>query len=302
MRRYPFLVAFLLHLVLSAQVDVSVRADSLRLRVGDPLRIVLTATAPPGTSAPEVTHQVVDEAGELEILRQSDWNRTTANNRSTFQKEFIVTAWDSGQYWFPALPVEFADGTRRATNQLPLTVALLPVDSTELAPIYGILDEPLRFRDFVPYLLGTLGFLLATLLGYRYLRRRRGVADAPPAPPPRPPHEIALERLAALRRDRPWERGELKAYHSDLTYALRAYLEDRFHEPALESTTRQLSDLLERDPAFPNDWLPRLREILQVADLVKFARATPPPDYHERFLTDAERLVHETKPAADAVE
>lgn len=302
MRRYPFLFALFVTAALAAQVDVSVRADSLQLRVGDPLRVELTATAPAGTTLRGAATQLIGEAENLELLRESDWDSTTAAGATTYRKNLLVTAWDSGQFWFPAVPVEFSDGTRRATNQLPLTVALMPADTTELAPIYGILDEPLRFSDFLPYILGTLGVLLLIGGVVRYARSRRAAERPEPVAAPRPPHEIALERLAILRRERPWERGDLKQYHTDLTYAIRAYLEDQFNEPALESTTRQLSDLLEHDPAFPNDWLPRLREILQVADLVKFAKATPPADYHERFLTDAERLVHETKPAADAVE
>ena len=63
---------------------------------------------------------------------------------------------------------------------------------------------------------------------------------------------------------------------------------------ALESTTQEiLTDLKKQDfdPTLNND----LREILTMADLVKFAKAKPGENIHESFMQKAYELVSQTK-------
>jgi len=45
----------------------------------------------------------------------------------------------------------------------------------------------------------------------------------------------------------------------------------------------------------PESWESRLREMLQMADLVKFAKAQPEADFHDRMMDYAEAFVLETK-------
>ena len=47
--------------------------------------------------------------------------------------------------------------------------------------------------------------------------------------------------------------------------------------------------------SFDQDYVPPLKNILQIADLVKFAKADPPDEIHEEFLNTAEDFVKNTK-------
>jgi hypothetical protein len=127
------------------------------------------------------------------------------------------------------------------------------------------------------------------------LRRRRRTATAPPPPPPRPAHELALEQLQQLRGAGLWQRGEIKAFHSQLSHIVREYLEGRFAIPALESTTDEILAALRRTD-LAEEWRLRLRQMLQTADLVKFAKAVPPENVHEEQLGQAVDFVTATKP------
>lgn len=109
-----------------------------------------------------------------------------------------------------------------------------------------------------------------------------------------PSHELALQQLKALENKQLWQKGEVKAYHSELTRIIRAYLENRYGIQALEMTTEQiLAQLNTLD--FDADWNDRLREMLQAADLVKFAKAEPPSVFHERMMDYAVSFVEATK-------
>ena len=107
-------------------------------------------------------------------------------------------------------------------------------------------------------------------------------------------HEIAIEQLQALRAAQLWQKGAVKEYQSRLTRVIREYLENRYEVNALESTTEQiLQELKQVD--FNSDWKDKLREMLQMADLVKFAKAEPPADFHGRMLDNAEAFVRATQ-------
>ena len=170
------------------------------------------------------------------------------------------------------------------------------VDTVKLAPIKDIVVEEWRFSDFLPilYLIGgaVLFLVLIVSLIMYIIRKRQG-------PPPitviqRPAHEIALYKLKELQDQELWQKGEVKAYQSQLTYITREYIENRYKVLALESTTGGiLKDLKEVD--FPDDLVEKMREMLQLADMVKFAKANPPIEMHDRLMNDAFEIVNTTK-------
>ncbi|MEL6140324.1 MAG: hypothetical protein AAFU67_01760, partial [Bacteroidota bacterium] len=115
------------------------------------------------------------------------------------------------------------------------------------------------------------------------------------APPPRPktPYELALERLNELEGKKLWQAGEVKMYYSELSYILRAYLEDHFKIPALESTTRQIDRALQERKQLNDTQRAELSELLQLSDLVKFAKAEPADDLHQRDLERVRNFVED---------
>ena len=103
-----------------------------------------------------------------------------------------------------------------------------------------------------------------------------------------------MYKLKQLQDQELWQKGEVKPYQSELTYIIREYIENRYTIPALESTTGEiLKDL--KKVEYPDELVDKMREMLQLADMVKFAKANPPIEMHDRLLNYALEIVDRTK-------
>jgi len=77
-----------------------------------------------------------------------------------------------------------------------------------------------------------------------------------------------------------------------LADVLRGYLEDRLELPARHLTTRELIARLERHPSRHVAGLAvPIRQVLEAADLVKFAGRTYPPEYNRQVLAVTRTLI-----------
>ena len=183
---------------------------------------------------------------------------------------------------------------------VPFPVEGIPQDTTQIInPIASIAKENRNWKDFLWLIILIAVLLAGVLLAYFQSKFKRKVEvmvldPVEEAKPKIPAHIIALEKLKKLKQDRQWEHNQVKEYQSKLTFAIREYLENRFEVQALESTTSEIvNDLEAKD--FDSSYSESLTRILQVADLVKFAKATPDDAIHEQFLDEALTFVEETK-------
>jgi hypothetical protein len=93
------------------------------------------------------------------------------------------------------------------------------------------------------------------------------------------PYEWTKYRLKLLDESGRLENREWKQYYTELTYIIRRYIDSKVYGQTLESTTGQLIKELkiamsEKDMHITDKTQSRLEEILQKADLVKFATAS----------------------------
>ena len=165
--------------------------------------------------------------------------------------------------------------------------------------LYAQKDLPFIFaeiRDYVTYgaialiILGLLIWLVAWLI-VRHLRQR----SAMPRPAPKiPPHVVANKALVELGHRKLWQKGKFKAYYTELTSILRAYISGRWDVGALEMTTDEIIAAL-RDEDMPTASRTDLITILRTADMVKFAKAEPEAEDNEENLNRAIYFVENTK-------
>jgi hypothetical protein len=141
-----------------------------------------------------------------------------------------------------------------------------------------------------------LAALAAWLIG-RWMKRPR---PEPPPPPPRPPWEIALEELFAVRYAGLAKEERFAEHYDRVSDAVRKYLGGRYGFDGLETTTREMTSILKRvQPAVYE--LPVILGFLEECDLVKFARFTPSDEDCTRVLDQAEHIVRITVPAQKSV-
>jgi len=293
----PHALAFLfalLPLALGAQYRAEARLDSTSVRVGDPLRLRLDVWLPPGVSLGKIGIDTLAAVPDIERRKAAPLQSEQSPSGTHYTQEFTLTAFDTGYFRLPPIPVEMVEKgmtTRITTNDLALQVRSTLPEGGELRPIKDIVREPLRLSDF--WWLGAL--LLLLIAGYALYRRLRRPAPVPVAAPapPRPPHEIALGKLAALAASDYLFSGNFKTYQSELTYILREYLSLRHSYNALEATTDEIEHQFSNWEV-PEEWKGRLSQLLRRADLVKFAKGELSAEEHREGLEQVRRFVQAT--------
>jgi hypothetical protein len=145
--------------------------------------------------------------------------------------------------------------------------------------------------------LWVLIFLALMTLVIWWIRRRRSrsgsEADVESGPPPRPPHEVALEALAELQASPMLERGQVKEYHILVSDILRTYVEGHFRVHALEMTTGEVLGGLD-EVGVEDQTRADFKRFLESCDLVKFAKVRPGVEESERVLVLGRSIVEES--------
>lgn len=294
-----------------AQLEVTATLDSTRMLIGDQVNIRLDANMPAGAKNLIPDLSVLEKTDGLEIINsQQGWDSISTAGRVNFSKKITITIFEDGSFFIP--PIHFTADLNgqiltAQTRELLMEVGTVipvtdeentssPADTTTLAEIKPIIEEPFKFEDIAPLLIVLL--LIGLVAGSIYYFFRRATAgETEQKLPPKiitPAHITALEKLKALKQAQLWQQGDIKGYQTQLTFIVREYLENRYQVAALESTTYEIIKDLQ-PIRLSDEWKGKLREMLELADLVKFAKASPPEETHERLMGYAESFVETTK-------
>ncbi len=296
------LILLFCQLAVNAQVNVTARLDTNSMLVGDQIGLELTFSGQAGTKIvwPALADSIISK---IEIVDKSKIDTAYSQDKSQLflRQKLKITSFDSGYYAIPPFRFTYTKpGDTQSqfaeTEALLLHVNTVPVNmQQEIKDIKGPLAAPYTFREALPWI---IGFILLVGLGYfiyYYLRKRKKQEPIFRAAsrPKLPPQQIAFDAFENLRQKKLWQSGRIKEYHSELTDILRIYLLGRFKIHALEMTTDEIMESVQGTIA-GSDVKNKLKKILILADLVKFAKLQPLPDEHDASLTDAVNFVRET--------
>lgn len=253
--------------------------DSTTFLLGD--QTVLTIQ--PATILP-----TLEDLTNNDIVAVRQWVDSTSGELHT-----ALTSFEVGEHWFHI----GADSVLLTVNDVPN----VDTTKTEIRDIADIFRQPYTFGEVAGVagiVLGILALIAAGLYIYKRIRDHKPIIAIPQAPP-LPPHQRALNELEALRQRQLWQQGMVKDYHTLLTDILRNYLEETYSIPSTEMTSDQTLDAFRACPAFNADAEQQLRQILQTADMVKFAKSEPQPYQHDLSMTQAVNFVRATAPKVD---
>ena len=231
------------------------------------------------------------------------------NGREQINRTLILQAFDSGLYTLP--PILYVAGRDTfKTNKLTLKVIPVDVDSLKDIHDYKTTEDPgSKWYDFLPDFITDywwIYFVVLILLAiglYIYYRIKKGKPirlPFVPVPKVLPPYEEAMQALSELKGQSLWQNGQEKEYYSKITDILRHYINRRFGVEAMEMTTTQILDVLNHEDA--KDAKSELKEILNAADFVKFAKFRPLADENEQVYRLATVFLDKTKPVEAADE
>lgn len=312
---------------------VAASIDRTEAHVGDQLTLTVTAVA--RAAIAETVRLPAPGLGRFEVLDSSQADRDLGDGRRSRRFVLQVAGYELGELEIPSLSVEYQSpqGGLRTLHTAPIPVTLARVvddPAAGLQPLARTREQLVEDRRPWQALLAAAAVLLALLLlgllRALFLRRRqRAPVERPPVV--RPADEVALERLAALRRRGQFGLGGYQPFHFELAEVVRGYLGARFGFDALELTTTELLDELVRSqeaqrqspptpgpateapplearPPLPPPLLDydleRLRRFLEECDLVKFAKGSASDDSALGLLAIAEELVRSTTAIAAA--
>ncbi|HJX70976.1 MAG TPA: hypothetical protein VJ346_03460, partial [Bacteroidales bacterium] len=282
-------------------MSVQARLDTNEIMIGDQVsyEIEVRRNKNDVVIFPEFKKKLTDE---IEIVSKSPvdsfWSKK--DKKYILKQKLLLTVFDSGLYYVP--PLEFLlisqhnKDTVRTTSSY-LEVHPFPLDTTHtIRDIKDIEKAPVSFGEVYPYILIIIFAGLLVWFIIYYLRKKE--KNQPLIGRPKieePPHVIALRELERLKSAKLWQRKETKLYYSQLTEIIRRYIEGRFGIMAMEQTTDEILIEFEGQEILSEEDYKILREMLCLADLVKFAKAEPLPDENETQFENACTFVNHTK-------
>mgnify|MGYP006281972893 CR=1 FL=1 len=239
--------------------------------------------------------------GELEVLGRTDGRtRERRAGRQVDSVAYKVTTFALDSVRVPALPIQVTAGRDTTIQSAPArTVVVVSVVGADAKGIHGVAplaDFPRPLWTWVLLALAVIG-LIAGLL-YLWWRRREEARSAPTRPPTnddQTPYEAATSWIRQLESYDLADPDAVKPFYIELSQALRVYLARELSVAALERTTREVVETLEHRPDVPSSAASRIRAVLELADLVKFADIRPSTEDHEK-------AIQEARAALDAIE
>lgn len=286
-----------------AQVNVNAKLNTQEILIGDQVRLTVQISLPTDLKFKAVKiKEALQAVPKIELVQKGTLLTVAQSPQQILEQQYLLSSYEAGTYQIPAITVDYEEGgfikSASAIAGLQLKVNSIPVNPERdtLRAIKNINREEVRFSDFLmPILivLILLGLVIFTILYLSRRRRKRQSETYTPPPPPPPAHETALAKLAELERSDLLEKSEVNEFQTQLTYILREYLEGKYGINALESTTDDILESLRNIP-IPEEWRMPLRQMLQTADLVKFAKAQPPLSFHLEALSSVKTFVEQT--------
>lgn len=279
--------------------NIQVRAtiDSTSILVGQQTRIRLELAQDKSNAVSLILPADTLLKG-IEILDVSAADTATlSDSRIQINQNILVTSFDSGFYYVP--PFKYVAGADTfSTNSLSLKVVPFEVDTTAAEfDIKTVMAPPFVWKDYLSIILLSLLIPLAVLAGlliYRRYKNKKPLLNLNKEKPKLPVHVRAIAALEELKQQKLWQNGREKEYYTDITDILREYIEERFHINAKEMTSDEILSAI-KETSDANSVYNSLRQILQTADYVKFAKMRPLPDDNELSMINSVLFVNQTK-------
>ena len=279
-------------------IVVSASIDSTMLMIGDQTAMHLSVTQ---EANERVEMPVFGETLQdgIEIVDRSAVDTTTLpDGRLQLSQELTLTSFKDSLFAVAPIAV-VSGGDTFWTDPMALNViqpfeidsslAITDIKDIEKAPIYwwGIIR-------WILLALAIIGLFVGAYYGVLWYRKHFLKEEEVIEPELlRPADEVALEKLDEIKAQKIWKDGKVKEYQTELTDVVREYIGRRFDVQSTEKTSDET--LRAMKPLIDKELFAKLSKMLQLADLVKFAKWHTTPDENEQALSTAYEFVNETR-------
>ena len=277
MKKQLYLLLLLLSTaVFAQQKQVVTSIDTTKNKIGAEFKLSIKTTV---DTSSKVIFPKLKNFGALEVIQSYPIDTVKMDGRYELIKKYGLTQFDSGRYVVPSIKI-FINSKPFLTDSLLVEVANVQVDTLKqkMFDIKDIAPADNPIGDWWKYLL-----IIALIVGigafiYWFIKKRQEKKLQEEIY--KTPIEKATTLLDSLEKKELWQKGEVKAYYSELTDIARNYIEEAIEIPAMESTTSELIQGLraasvKKKMTLSQEIIENLERVLKQADLVKFAKSKP---------------------------
>ncbi len=225
--------------------------------------------------------------------------------RTVTEQEYRLSSDLAGEHLIPPARAVVADP--KTGKEVEFKSNPVKVNVTEHGPgiLKGLRNDirdikgPMSFLEriklffYIITALVVLGFILVVAFVVYMARRGRSTGGKPKLSEPVPapvigPKEEALKAIDAAEAGRP--ASDSKAYYSVISEIIRRYLRAAHNIPATEATTAEIMQAVKSSTISASAY-DKLHEILEEADLVKFAKYAPTEEEKTKYMERARELL-----------
>jgi len=213
---------------------------------------------------------------------------SSSGGEMELQTSFTLTSFDSGTHVVPPIAayLQKLDGSVDTVMFDPGTLEFttIQIDTTSYRP-FDVKDQmnyPYTVKEFLPWFGGLI--LLAALIwgAIRVFRRLKAKKSLfMPEREPDPPYIMALRTLEQIRNEKLWQNNQEKLYYT------------KFFIQAMEKTSAEILAEL-KVKGIEKSSFESLKELLQLSDMVKFAKYRATELENENAVPVAIRFINVT--------
>ena len=283
-------------------IIVSAAIDSTTIYIGDQTDMHLRATI-------ESTEQVaLPRYGEIlidgiEIVERTGVDTTVLQDgRVQLNQTLTLTSFNDSLFFIPPQPFVSGEDTLWSDGMSLNVIQPFEIDTTlAITDIKPLQRAPIWWWGIIRWVLLAIGCILLGIGAWYFIKwamhRKKGGELQLAEVEKRPAEEVALEKLDKIKAEKIWQEGKVKEYQTELTDVIREYIGRRYEVKSTEKTSDETLRELKPLMGEQKELFERLRKMLSLADLVKFAKWHTTPDENESALLTAYDFVHETTAA-----
>jgi hypothetical protein len=288
------------------QVSVEATISPIEMLVGQQVQVTVKATMPEGAQALFPVFKPTQQLTPgVEVLASTEQGvRSVADGQVERSVVYTLTSFDDTLYYLPPFVVK-VDGKPYESKSLALKVLGIEVDTVHVDQFFGpkdVQDNPFQWSDWsLLFWLSVLMLLLMAVGYYLYLRLRdnKPIITRIRIVKRLLPHQKAMKEIEQIKADKMQNAENPKEYYTKLTDTLRKYIEDRYGFNAMEMTSSEIIERLERaltdDAQSAETMKAELRQLFTTADLVKFAKYSTMINENDANLVSAIDFINQTK-------
>jgi len=283
------IIMFFNQIVVSQTIRVNAYVDTNIIEIGSQTNFHFQVIQPKNTFVefPKLEDTLTKD---IEIVSKSKIDTAYTQDQQLFLTQtFVITSFEDSIHDIP--PFKFRmDSNYFATDSFKIGVGfnidsnlVAKIDTTQKIRIFDInppINIPLTFKEFWQtygmYIVGSIILILLTLLIIYIVNRKKANKPFIKIEKPREPaHVIALRKLDKLKESKLWQKELVKEYYTELTDIMREYIENRYEIQTFEKTSNEIIKSLEMSQLINDDIINKIRFVLNISDLVKFAKGLP---------------------------